>query len=200
MPAITAGLYTVKLFQSYAGADPLNVFWYRHTLSDNNAAATVRTAFMSDVLPLIAAIQGTTLTYLNLLVQPIFGTGLEASGVPTPSGGTVVHTTDAIAAFIAASFRLFRATAETRSGWKRFAGLQEADLAGGDFSVAYQVLLTNLEAVLDDDLGIANEIQPVLVRKPGIYSGGEQLGWIYTNIQSAAFANRPTTQNTRKTF
>jgi len=200
MPVATAGLYLVDLEQNYGGVECHNIFWYLHSSGSDDAAGALFSGFQSEVLPLIADIQISQVTYTALRVRPIFGTGIEVTAVPTPSQGAITSSSDILPQFICASIRLNRATRETRSGWKRFTGLEEAEISGLNFVTAYKDLLDDLALVLDNDLGIANEFQPVLVRKPGTYADGVLTDYITNAIASADALSRVTTQNTRKTF
>jgi hypothetical protein len=198
MPVITSGLYTVKLFQTYQNQQCLNVFWYRASTGSDVQASDLRTVFENNVMPDIAAIHPTALVYDDLLVQPVFGLGIEAGGQPLDPNGNRTPSDELLPPHFASSIRLFRSTSEVRNGWKRFTGLDEGLITPDGLDPGFVALMTVLANQLQATIGVTTNYIPVLVRKPGTYKEGELTDYVYTDILSASVIQRVTTQNSRK--
>lgn len=200
MPDIDTGLYKVVLQQSRAGVQMNNIFWYTQSLGANDAAEELWTAFQDEVLPTIADMMVTTHLFDLLIVKAIFSDEAEYSAAPDPDAGTITASSDLASTYTCSSVRLLRTYTDTRSGWKRFGGLQEIDLIGNYLSSGYLTLLQDTADVLATAIGAFNFFGPVLVRPPGTYASGVQEGWKYNPISSTVAVNRVTTQNSRKFF
>ena len=198
MPVSTSGLYQVNLTTVADSEQMLNVFWYFHIAGTDIAAAGLWAAFDNLVVPDIADIMATGISITDLLVKPIFGTGIEVAGAPTVTAGTVAGARMNNA--YAVSFRYLRGTNETRSGWKRFSGLVEENVNTNSFTAGYLTLCDTLANRLANPISSgAATFNPVLVRRP--FTTVDQLPDYYTNtISDVVVANRLTTQNSRKPF
>lgn len=198
MPVLTAGLYKVDLQHQYLGEQMLNTFWYRHTLDANDEADNLADGFDTDILPLIALIQSSSVTYSNIRVTPIFGTGVEINLPPTTANGALVGTD--MATYMAVSIRLNRSTNELRNGWKRFAGLLEENTGATSFAGGYNSSVNTLATALADQITTVGAIfNPYIVRRP--FSTKQQSpNWEGILVASAIGLNRPTSQTSRKTF
>ncbi|AXH78639.1 MAG: hypothetical protein [Circular genetic element sp.] len=198
MAVIVAGLYKLDLFQTYMGEQILNTFWYRHASDDNTKALELAIEFDTDIMPTLAVIQNADLSYDDICVTPIFGTGVEVNKTPAISTGADVGAS--MPTFMCASIRLNRSTNELRNGWKRFAGLIESQVNAASFTSGYLAELTTLANDLAADLNDGVEVfTPQIVRKP-MSTKAKNDFWEAIDVGSATALNRPTTQNTRKTF
>lgn len=202
MPAVTNGLYRVVCEFLTGGGNPaLNVFYYLSSLGQDDLAEDLWDAFDTTMVPLINALHYPAYTFDNLIVEPIFGSGIPFESAPTNQAGTLLLQGDPVAGHMCVSMRLVRASKETRSGWKRFSGFSEHYVSGntvqGDLATALNALATSMETDLTA-VG-AGFFTPVLVRPPGTYATGVQTGWLYNNIGAFnPILNRVTTQNSRK--
>ena len=162
MPVVTAGLYSVILHQEIQQNPILNVFWYLEAGGSDTAAGNLGSLFDGAIPSVLAPSQHTGVSYTLLTTKPVFGTGLEDNRVPTQSGGTLAGS--GMSDAYAYSLRLLRSTTETRSGWKRFAGIVEEQTAQRTFSASYLTLMDAVGAVLDDRLSTAGQTPDRYVR------------------------------------
>lgn len=198
MSILTAGLYRVDLFQTYFNEQLLNTFWYLADTGADDLAGDLALNFDVDVMPDIVAIQNTSVLYTLIRVTPIFGTGIEVNRIPTASAGAVSG--DAMPTFMAVSIRLNRTTSELRNGWKRFAGLVEANTGAQSFAGAYIAACETLANTLTNPVvGGGVNYLPYIVRKP-FSTLAQSPNWEGIETQTGTVLNRPTTQSTRKTF
>ena len=93
-----------------------------------------------------------------------------------------------------------------RSGWKRFCGLDEADIDGVGFSTAFQAFVNSARADIIQDLNIDLVVLPLVILRdrptpsdPGV-DPEDPTTWRYTTVAGSVFPNRVTSQNSRKTF
>ena len=195
MPITAVGLYEVVLEQSYFNSNVLNVFHYLSNTSDDDVQDLCATAFDEDVMAAIAVIQGANVIYDNIRCKNLTGTLADFNQIPSQVDGDVAGAVTAD--FIGAAFRYNRVSKETRNGAKRFAGMVEENIVGGNFTVAYNVDLDALAVVLSADIStVGGVFAPIILHKPPDGGGN----WTYNELQSAVNLNRLTTQNSRKTF
>lgn len=198
MPVITAGLYEVVLFQTIPISPAINVFWYVDTGGSDNAAFNLASAFDLTVLPILKLMQNNSVTYDNIRVTPVFGTGVEVNFIPTTPGGTTVGAM--MNAAYCASIRLFRTTNETRSGWKRFSGMDEDVVNANNFTGAYLTVLNQVAGVLNNQIVFGgNTFTPNIVRKP-FSTKDLSPDWLNNPVGVTQVLDRPTTQVSRKNF
>lgn len=198
MPTISAGLYRVRLFSIADSQEMLNVFYYRENTGSTGYDVQLWSAFDASVLPAIANIQHTAITYTNLVVDEPTTISTEYSATPTTTVGTVAGSRMNNA--YAASIRLFRQTKELRSGWKRFSGLVEENVNTNSLVGAYVTLLNTAATAIAGNIAFGGRTYiPILARPPGV-AGNPGPTYIYTDIVSASAVDRPTTQNSRKSF
>lgn len=198
MPTALGGLYRVTLVQSVENQEVLNVHYYLNTAGDDTLAQDLFNGFDAQLMALYAAAQHTAVLYSNLKVEPVFGIGLPFEGTPSQADGDVVGTR--MAAFNAASIRLLRSTTDVRSGWKRITGITEENTNTNSFTAAYLTILQNLATAMADSILFGgNTFNPVIAQPP--FTTKAQLStWQYTVVREGVAVNRPTTQNSRKTW
>lgn len=205
MPLVgTNALFQITEHQSYSGSTPVNVFWYRTNSAAVVTASVINTAFQTLVSTARRAISNprwSSLTIEVLQVNSIDNFGEFSSyGAGTYSTGT----TEDAASMLAAPIRLFRSNLETRSGWKRCAGLSEGMLEGNTLTAAYLALVQTYADLLDNVLSAGGESHtPVIIRKtrdPITKVLLPAIDWIYNPIGSAVALDRVSTQNSRKFY
>ncbi len=195
MPTLTAGLYEVVLEQSYLSQKILNVFHYVNALGSDDLQTECGDAFDQDLLPQIAIIQSTSLSYSNIKVANLTGDLADANIAPTTPLGLVSGSD--VTTFVAAPFRYNRLTKDTRNGAKRFTGMIEENLVTVGFVTAFVTALDLLATILDNDISVPGGIfEPVILRKPDLPPGT----WTYNPLDSVSALNRTTTQSSRKRF
>ena len=147
MPIATNGIYELRLRTSRAGQDLFNVFHFLTTTGLDTHAQDLadtwkfaKTAFIQDLL-------STSVTFEDILCFPVFGTGIEVL-VPYTGGEAGVRVGETMPTPVSMSFQYARSTRETRSGWKRFGPMSEADVAGDFFVSSYLTLMNNTAAAL----------------------------------------------------
>lgn len=198
MALITNGLYRIDLFQTYFTQQVINTFWYREQSGANDQAEELNLAFDALVIPALATMQNTDLSYDNLRCTPIFGTGIEDNRTPVAPAGLKVGTP--MATFIAASIRLNRSTNELRNGWKRLVALTEEEVGAQSFAGVLNAELAAIGTLLDQNIIDGPMIfEPVIVRKP-FSTKAQSPNWEFTAVGGFSVLNRPTTQNSRKQF
>lgn len=198
MPVPTSGLYRVDHFQTYKEQQVLNTYWYREQGGSNDVAADLGLAFEANLANEIAAVQHVDVAYTLIKVTPVFGTGVEFNLTPQVTAGTATGTP--MPSFMAASIRLDRSTNEVRNGWKRYCGLAEENVGATSFSGAYNGVLNALGTKLELTLNASPFFFiPVIVRKP-FSTKAQEAFYTITDVGNTTTLNRPTTQNTRKSF
>ena len=161
-------IYQLKLSAVLAAQFNLNVFHYQ-VISEIGGAASaldLQDEFEGNVLPAIA----------GLLASPWIATALDTVNlgdlfdfasnalVPTVPG---TRAGDSIAPVVTWSFIYNRLGPGTRSGWKRFSGLAEPDVAGQNPTAFMTGLLDAAAVVLGDVVnGVIGTYTPVVVSRP----------------------------------
>lgn len=202
MPVVgNTSLYEVKLFSIMHGQTMLNRFFYQSGVTpDSVDAPDVSTAFETECGPswelAVSAEWDSTIIETDEVTSiQNFSTRAATIGVGALAGETVGPN-------IAMAIRLFRATKETRSGWKRIAGLVEANQADGVLTGGQIALTQVLGGKFQNTLTVSTQaLFPVIVRKtytgdPPVLNPASQ--WIYNIIVGATAQANATTQNTRK--
>lgn len=194
MPTTTVGIYEVVLEQLYFQDEFFNVFHYLSNTSDDDVQDLCATAFDEDIMATLAPTQNVDLKYTNIRCKNLTGNLADFNLTPSQGDGDIVGAV--VAGFNANSFRYNRVTKETRNGAKRFAGLVEENVIGGNFTVAYNLILDSLAAVLEVEINtVGGAFTPIILRKPPI---GDL--FTYNNVQGVDNLDRMTTQNSRKRF
>lgn len=198
MAAILGDLIQMIDDQSYLGQQVLNVYYYRITATLGLAdgyLSDLNDYFTSDILINIRAIQLDGLLHLSREWRnlsngvDLFADNSVLNG--TVGGAATVYTPS----FLSAGFMLQRESLATRNGYKRFAGISEANVSGNSL-VGLTTEVGNLETNLAQDLliGIIPVAEPVIVKRP-INPPVES--YVYASIGSASFRSVGT-QNSRK--
>jgi len=140
--------YEVRHRQFFASREILNVY---HALRSGPAftAADVAQAFIDTILPLVEAIEGTTVSGLSLVVTNLGNaTDFQEVDIST-SQGTLVG--QLYAPFVAPRIQFFRERTDMKHGWKRYTGATEDVLSGEAITISYQAALQALaDAIIGD--------------------------------------------------
>lgn len=184
-------LYRLKDFQSMAGQQILNVYYFEQTLGSGGAEA-LNIAFTLDVLPAVRNMQSASLVHTILESENLD----DVADFDTVTLGALPGNRDPEFAplFVAYSFIMQRTTKATRHGHKRIGGVGDSNVVDGE---ANATVLPHLTAYADlfpgpitDVLG--NEYMLVIIRNP------DDPGTRIVNPVSDAAYQRVTSQNTRK--
>lgn len=204
MPVIgSEDVFEIIDYQTRATETFTNVYYYFQQSAANPATASaVGVAFQTQVLPFILAIQSVSILHTRLEVQQLGSLNNFAEVILSNADGEV--TGENMPTFIAAPFRLFRDTKETRSGWKRIAGMVEENIAGDFFEATYLSALQTAANGLETSLTPSGfTLFPCIVggkydttQDPPVLKPPTQ--WVYNLIQGIEAVNRVTTQNSRK--
>lgn len=97
--------------------------------------------------------------------------------------------------YVSAGFMLQRESLVTRNGYKRFAGIDDADVTGNVWTID-PAKITAVESALASDLslGLATAAEPIIVKRP---FDVPVASYVYASIGGASFRSLGT-QNTRK--
>lgn len=180
----------------------LNVYYYRWFAVIGDSTLGYLTALANDfetrVRDVIRTIQNAGLSWTGLSVKNLSNNVdiLERAYDPALLGtrGAAGATTGPT--FLTNTFRLQRADLTTRNGYKRFAGVDEADVANS-VSVLPAALVTNIIAALLADLqvGAVPTAGHVIVKRPIVPPVGT--AYMFSDIQDVDFRGLGS-QNTRK--
>lgn len=182
--------------QNIFGELACNVFFYVVAAWTGNLDyEDILDEFNTTVSGAQAAMQTSDVVYDNLLVENVTN-GIDFASLSTglPTGAKSPPT---LPSYVAAGFRLDRATAVTRNGFKRIAGIRESGVVENEFTDATDPTAIAYAGVLDSPLilDVNDELTPVIVgRLPG---GGLDLTKL-NNIQGVTIKDLITTQNSRK--
>lgn len=127
------------------------------------------------------------------------GVGLGDAAVNQPGD----HAGAVLPPFVAAGFRLNRATQTTRHGYKRFSGINEEDVANGVYVSGAVSLFEDVATALFESVIVTGtvdldfEIHPIIVGR-SLVEGTYVIDLTRTNEIASVTVLDPTTQNTRK--
>jgi len=205
MPLVgTNPLFKITEFQTYIGQPCINTFWYRTANANVVVASAISAAFQTAVSVARRAISNTFWSSDSLEVEQVNSLSNFGEFTSYGAGTYTTGSTEAVAQFIAAPLRLLRTTKETRSGWKRLAGLSEGQLAGETLTVAMLALMQTYADLLEAPLSAGGETHfPVIVRivKTGVPPEPvDPTLWIYNPVSAVVPVDRVTTQNSRKFY
>lgn len=187
--------YLLKDKQTFRAQQVINTYYFVQTAGAGTADALVA-AFKADMLPELIAVQSTFLTHESIEVinlddpTDFYEEALSASNVGTVSG-------EMAPVFVAWGYRLLRASRLSRNGYKRIAGVGEADLGDGDAASAALTRLNALATVMGGtitDTVTSSTWKPVIMSRSGVAPN-----IVYTpNDVSGAEYISVTSQNSRK--
>lgn len=166
-------IYCVKMFQTLFSQQVLNVFFYRQTIPGTpEDAEGLFLAFDEDVL---SDFVGTVINQLDIIRLEVFDPEVPSDffdGVPVNNQGTRSFVAGQRSpSYTCFGFRSNRAGPGSRASFKRFSGLQEADIDANSLQPSF----TGLAAVvaLQDALAVSitdgftgGVYQPVQVKHP----------------------------------
>jgi len=197
-------IYEVILKGAYAGAPTLNTFHYRCSIISQPTALLVAENFRDETLQSIVTTQLTGQTYSAIDVIDHMDILNFATLNPAETGDRTP--VNSVAPFVCWSLQLLRTSRDMRSGWKRFSGLDEADISGTVFSAGFIAFVTAAQAGIIQPLNIDLLSLPLVIVRDGptpstpLIDPDDPTTWLYTDVGGSAFPNRVTTQNSRKTF
>lgn len=178
--ALTAGHYNVILKGKWnGGQDILNSFYVNLVMNggtlvgDDAEFFNVGKRLWDAIKSNLRSITVNIVTYNTLEVFKADGVDVGASGFYTiPSNEQAgAQSGDPLPPFVAWSFQYTRPNANYRHGYKRFAGIREADQANGVATTDVLVYLNGLATTLASSInlnaavGIAPYIEPALVQR-----------------------------------
>jgi hypothetical protein len=188
--------FMVKVYQTYASRNCLNV-WFYHQTAGSGDSEELWAKFDDVILPLMAPIQNSGVSYITLEVLNLSNLDDFKSQTPSTIVGTL--TGDALAAFVASSFIFHRSTRQVRNGSKRFTGLTETAINGDSIAGGLQSAMLALAEAMGDALEDVegNVWEPMIAKR---HSTGTPPVTTYTlyGITGCDFRVLYTTQNTRK--
>lgn len=173
-----------------------NVFHYHNAVEGAPSSAelgVLLTFFETEVLPAILAFQSDQIVYLELRARHVEGVSFTSTTLGSLDGEIAGS---ALPPYVAYEFIYRRATALTRNGFKRFAGvIEEAIDQGGNVTGAVATALTAAEPILTLPLeGSGGTFwQPVIYGRPIPSNPTPRIG----QVDEVGF-QRVTTQNSRK--
>jgi len=198
MPVAVNGIYELRLKTVYQGQDMFNVFHFlastgldTHAQDLADTWKIAKTAFVEDLLSV-------AVDFVDILCFPISGNGIEVV-VPYTAGenGNRVGTT--MPSPTAVSFKYERSTRDTRSGWKRFGPMTEADVVGDFFDALYIPFITGAAAAFQGTvIGADADYFPVIFRRADSVPSDPLPR--YQLLSAVSGLNRVTTQTSRKFF
>lgn len=204
-------VYEVIDAQDYRGKEILNTYFYQ--VSDDGVDATlVADAWVAQVLPEVRGLQSGDVLHVEVRVRNLFNHA-DATIIPTGLAGTLVlASADTLPTHDAVGFKLVRASASTRHGQKRYAGIPETyhtdgQYTGAPIATAFAALAAALQEQLVDTVGsLANFAVPIIVGRIAETVAGkttyrlpDALGELVFSLISDVILNTEvTTQNTRK--
>lgn len=194
MPTAQAGIYELILEMTYKNQFIINIFHFRSTTGDDDEQESLADVWDTDVLPAIADVQNTIVTYDNIRTANLTGELADFNLLPTTTDGVVAGAT--MTPFLSAPFRYNRTTKDTRNGAKRFTGMVEENCTGVGFEAAFLLVLQDLATALGTTLvGVAGAYEPIILTKPG---EGDPLTFTYNQVANVTAIDQQTTQNSRK--
>lgn len=168
MPLFVPGtaLYRITDNQTFGTQIVQNIYWYADDpVIVEPALADIAAAFVTQIVSLIDNLQATGLVHQNVFVEKFLSTGPTTFGTFASTGAGAIAT-DNLPPFNAVGVRLTVTTRETRPGFKRIAGLVEADTTGGALTAPALAAWQTATAGMDDTLVVAggDDLVPVIVR------------------------------------
>lgn len=179
--------------------DLVNVYFYQVVeLLGTVTELEVANAFAVEVIPNIQNVQTTDLRHVRLSVDNITDKVGFAEN-PTGADGFVLPPT--LPSYVAASYRLNRATKVTRPGYKRIAGIAELAVIDNAYDLTdpnVPILEVQLEISISATVDVLNEaiLHPVIVGRTPV-TGGFDLTRI-SQVTTCAAQENISTQVSRK--
>lgn len=192
-------LIQVVVDQIFLGQHCLNVFFYEWVAVIDPTGAwleNANTQFVENVWSPIQQVQSDLCVTQTITWKDLTG-GVDffVDSEPKPGTGGTGSDSTVAPSYTSLGFLLRRSTLATRNGYKRFAGLLEANISGNEFT-GYGTVVDEIKVALKyviTGLG-APVMEPVIAKRP-LPEPGES--YITSGIQSVEFRGLGT-QNTRK--
>lgn len=202
MPAVGGGsLFKIVVHSRFLGVDGQNRFWYVSPEAPNTInIVNVVAAFENAVAATWEVVAHEGWDAFKIVAEEVTSIANFFEGSSNIGPGTEAG--EAMPPFVTFTIRMNRTTKETRSGWKRLAGVTETTQVSG---ILLAARLAELQALADDfaqDLTpMGGTLVPCLVRQT--FTGeppvlNDPSDWIYNFVSSASALDRLGTQNTRK--
>lgn len=197
MAAALGDLIRITDRQVFLGQTVLNVYFFRVT-SITGLGADYLTGmgvwFRENIVDKVAALQSSDVSHTEAFLENLSnGVDILTFEDMYPIAGAAGS--DSLPPYASYGFQLIRENRNTRNGYKRFAGVTEANQTDGIYTGG-STPITDLETALAADMviGLITEAEPVIVKHPVVVPAGS---YIYSSIGSALFRGIGT-QNTRK--
>lgn len=185
--------------QVYLAQEVLNVYYYRSETANSDGVAALEslaTWFQTGFLDDVTAIQNTGLSHTIREIKNL-SNGIEFyADTDIVLGQISTATTDGLPSYISLGFQLQRGTLATRNGYKRFAGLVEAQVGGNQY-VGASGPIDAVEAALtvSPNTLAGDTFAPIIVKRP--IPESPFATYVYSPVVGASFRGVGT-QNTRK--
>lgn len=198
MAALLGDLLQFTVFQTLAGQQCLNVYYYRVTSLTgftNDGYEPLLGEFITQVILPTQDFQSVHVQYDSVEVRNL-SNGVDFFNVSyAPGFATGDITGDVLPSYVTYTFRLVRETLATRNGYKRIAGVPESAGSANGFTPGTTLIQAYTDAVSADlVLGLVTIAEPVIVKRPISVPAGD---YVYSSIGSADFRGVGS-QNTRK--
>lgn len=197
MGALLGDLLRFTDRQTFLGQTVLNVYFYRVTSItglDDTYLDVLGGWFKDNVVSPVAALQSASVSHTELFLENLSnGVDILTYDDGFPIAGEASG--DALPPYASYGFQLLRESRTTRNGYKRFAGVTEANQDDGIYTGG-GTAITDVEDALAADvvIGLATVAEPVIVKRP---FDVPVVTFEYASIGGALFRGIGT-QNTRK--
>lgn len=212
MAGTIGDMIQLTLSGEYLEQTVMNIFFYRVAdTPTEDYLEGLATEFQETVLTPLAAATVTELTWDSIRCLNIFSGDEFITSDITPSGGSVNTGNAILPSFVAAGYKLIRANARVRNGYKYFAGLDAVWVSENNFSGAYLALAANVEAGLEADLvagGGLDTFEPAIVGRVREGTEGDytyrlpvsqvEMGTKWSTVNGAQVNPNVTTERSRK--
>lgn len=199
-----SSIIQARLFQRMEGSEILNVQHYiitaMETLADDLAdyAEPMFNLWENTV----SGLQHSSITWERCELYEVNGLDFGIYAAPTPIPGALSG--EVLPSFVAVKVQQVRQTRRTRHGWKRFAGIPEANVNGDTLTPTYRQNFQNaMNALFPTTITLDSVEFPEtrsITFQPIIWGGNdpEYFEGRYSAIANVVVSNIVTTQNTRK--
>jgi len=194
----TGDLIQVIDNQSYLGQQVLNVYYYRWSSApvlSGPYLSQLNDSFQTTVMDFVADLQNDMLTHLSREWKNLSNNVDIFVDGDTFDGSNAVTEDTALPSYVSLGFLLQRDSLVTRNGYKRFAGLRDADVAGNSYTGGAPTIAAVETALASPlEVGIIEVAFPIIPKRPLVPPVGS---YVYSSIISARFRTVGT-QNSRK--
>lgn len=205
MPIVGSGkrLFRVTPFGTILSEPMRNEFYYNCDIGSTPTAEAIATIVKADIVDPVATLQNDQTVWNGIEVidlmndENFFVLSFTVTG--SSSSGTVAD-----ASYQAFEWRLHRSSRDMRGGFKRWAGLWDADSVNNTLTSAFQTANDAVIADIELALTVSGSVLQMCVVRDGptkydtTIDPQDPTTWRYTNVASIEGYPRITTQNSRK--